>query len=94
MPLINMFLEHLASDGPWDETSARLGDMAIVAEYALPIMYILFENITFILEMVLSAEVAAQVMRGQRLQLGNLATLVSKLSDGLLHDVNECREPF
>ena len=94
MPLINMFLEHLASDGPWDEMSTRYGDMAIVAEYALPIMYILFENITFILEMVPSAKVAAQVMRGQRLQLGNLGTLVSELSDGLLHDVNECRELF
>ena len=92
MPLVNTFFECLAGDGPWDETSTRYGDMATIAEYAFPTMYILLVNIALVLEMVPPAEVAMEVARGQRLWLAHLGTLVSKLSDCLLHDVNQGRE--
>ena len=62
MPLIYMLLERFAGNGPWNETSTRQGNAAIITEYTLPIAYILFESITFTFEMVPSAEMAFVVM--------------------------------
>ena len=92
MPLIYMLLEHFASNGPWNETSTRQGNMAIIMEYALPITYVLFEPIAFTFEMVPSTEMAFVVMRGRWFHLANLSTLVSEFGDGLLHDVNQSGE--
>ena len=92
MPLIDTFLEHFASNGPWNKTSTRQGNVAIVTEYALPIAYVLFEDITIAFEMIPSAEMAFKVVRGGRFQLNNLSTLVSELGDCLLHDVDQSRK--
>ena len=92
MPLIDTLLECFAGDGPWNETSSRKGNVAIIAEYTLPITYVLFEPIAFTFEMVPSAEMTFVVMRGGQFWLASLSTLVPEFGDGLLHNVNQSRE--
>ena len=92
MKLVDTFLEHFASDGPWNETSSRQGNVAIVTEYTFPIVHILFEHIAFAFEMVPSAEMTFVVARPGRLRLASLSTLVPEFGDGLLHDVNQSGE--
>ena len=92
MLFVNMLLECFASDGPWNEMSSRQGNTAIIMEYALPIMYVLFEPITFAFEMVPSTEMTFVVTRARQFQLASLSTLVSKFGNGLLHDVNQSKE--
>ena len=94
MKLINTFLERFAGNGPWNKMSSRQGNAAIVVEYALPIMYILFEPITFAFEMVPSAEMTFVVTRVGWFRLASLSTLVPEFGNGLLHDVNQSGELF
>ena len=92
MKLVDTFLERFAGDGPWNEMSSGQGNMAIIAGYALPITYILFEPIAFAFEMVPSTEMTFVVARTRWFQLGSLSTLVSDFGDGLLHHVNQSGE--
>ena len=71
MKLVDMFLERFASDGPWNETSSRQGNVAIVAEYAFTVTHVLFEHIAFAFEMVPSAEMTFVVARPGRLRLAS-----------------------
>ena len=58
-------------------------------EHTLPVADVLLENITVVLKVISSAEVAVKVMGSQWL---TLITLVAELHDHLLHDFYKCRE--